>query len=304
MKKLTLFLIILFAVIVFVPCICHAATYNVNTSEDLIDKVNTSISGDTIKLTDNIALTEPIEFVGKNFTIDGGNFTLSRNANNWSTHGNNATLLTVGAGGKLNLKNITITGSEKYGIQAYNGGHSVLDNVTVENCDYGGILSNAGTVEVVNLNLGKNGTGANNGIEIAKADGLTTDPKLIMNGKLSSSVKENVVYIAQNNPDLKEFDIENTENSEYKVALDGNKVVILDENNTVLYASNAADNVTIDGEKVSDIVKEEPKKEDTKKEEPKKDTTPKTGVEDYRVFAIFTLIVTTFAVFMLKRKHA
>ena len=298
MKKLTLFLITLFVAIVFVPALCQAATYEVNTSEDLIAKASTTISGDTIKLTDNVALTEPVEFVGKNLTIDGGNFTISRNTNNWSTHSNNATLLTVGAGGKLTLKNVTITGSEKYGAQAYNGGHLILDNVKVENCDYGGIISNAGTVEVVNLSLGKNGTGANNGIEIAKADGLTTDPKLIMNGKVTSTEKDNVVYIAQNNPALKEFDVENTENSEYKVAIDGNKVVILDENNSVLYASNSADNVTIDGAKLADVVKDEPK------EEPKKDKTPKTGVEDNIGLAISVLIATILTAFIARRKES
>ncbi len=301
MRKLTLFLIVLFTTILFIPVLCHAATYEVNTSEDFIAKADSTISGDIIKLTDNIALTEPVEIVGKSLTIDGGSFTLSRNTNNWSSHGNNGTLLTVGAAGKLVLKNITLTGSEKYAAQAYNGGHLVLDGVTVNNCDYGGILSNAGTVEVVNLNLGKNGTGANNGIEIAKADGLESTPKLIMNGKLSSTEKDNVVYIAQNNPALKEFDVDNTDNSEYKVALDGNKVVILDEKNNVLYASNAADNVTAHGDTVSDIIKATTQEEP--KEEPKKDPTPKTGVQDKVGFAIFTLVTAIFAAFVFKKKE-
>lgn len=298
MKKLTLFLIILFAVIVFVPCLCNAETYEVNTSEDFLEKANTTVSGDTIKLTDNIALTQPFEFVGKSLTIDGSNFTVSRDANNWSTTSNNGTLITVGAEGKLTLKNLTLTGSAKYGVQAYNGGHVILNGVTVENCAYGGVLSNGGTIEVVNLHLGKNGTGDNNGIEIAKADELTTTPKLIMNGKLSSTEKDNVVYIAENNPTLKEFDIENTDNSEYKVAISGDKVVVIDEKGTVLFTSNAAGDIEVDGVQLADLVKkEEPKTE------PKKDPTPKTGVEDYTAFAILALVSAIFVIFYLKKKE-
>ena len=116
MKKLTLFLIILFAVIVFVPSLCNAETYEVNTSEDFLEKANTTVSGDTIKLTDNVALTKPFEIVGKNLTIDGASFTVSRNTNNWSTTSNNGTLITVGAEGKLTLKNLTLKNSKKYGI--------------------------------------------------------------------------------------------------------------------------------------------------------------------------------------------
>lgn len=250
MKKLVLSLIVLLAVLVFIPSFCKATTTSVNNEQDLKSAIQNAQAGDVISLSTDISLTSPIEITDKNFTINGAGHTILKNASTWSNSGPNGSLITVGTGAKVTLRDLQLKNSAKYGVQAYNGGYVILDNVTISNCDFGGVLANAGTVEVKDLTLGKNGTGANNGIEIAQGESLEETqnvPKLVMNGKLTSSEKENVVYLAEND-NLKSFEVENTDSTEYKVLASGNKVVITDENNVILYSSNEKDDLSIEGE--------------------------------------------------------
>src|SRR5699024_9785767 len=116
---------------------------------------------------------------------------------------NNKTLVTALYGAKINLVNVKLEDSPKYGVQAYDGAHVVLDGVTISNCNYGGVLANGGTIEIVDLNLEKNGTTANNGIEISTSKYITSGnvATLIMNGKLSSTETENVIYFASDEND-------------------------------------------------------------------------------------------------------
>lgn len=245
--KIVLLSILLLMAIVFVPTYAKATTHEVTDESQLKEALQADKNYDVISLKNSIALTSPIEINNKDITIDGNNNSITK-GEGWSTSSNNGTLLTAGAGATLTLKNLTLSGSAKYGAQAYNSGHIILDGVTVENNAYGGILSNAGTVEIKDLTLKKNGTKANNGIEIAKATGLEATPKIIMNGHLTSTEPDNVIYIATNNEALKDFDIENTDDSQYKILVQGSKVVITDENNDVLYTSNENPSVTADGE--------------------------------------------------------
>ena len=69
-----------------------------------------------------------------------------------------------------------------------------------------------------------------------------------MNGHLTSTESDNVVYIATNNPALTTFDVENTDTSDYKILVQGNKVVRTDENNEVLYVSNENSSVKTEGD--------------------------------------------------------
>ena len=59
------------------------------------------------------------------------------------------------------------------------------------------MLVNGGNVEVRDLHLGYNGTGANNGIEIDKGAAATNNPTLTMNGTLTSESNQNVVRPAE-----------------------------------------------------------------------------------------------------------
>ena len=298
-KKSILFSILLFVSLMFISNFCNAATTKtVETEDDLISAISEATDGDIIKLSTNIILKKPLEISDKgNITIDGNGNSISREATNWTPNDNNGSLITAGAKTKLELRNLTLTNSQKYGVQAYDGGHVILNGVTISNCGYGAVLANAGTVEVKDLTLQKNGTPNNNGIEIAKGD-KTSDanvPEIIMNGTLSSTEKNNVVYVAENNPNLKSFEVKNTDDTIYKILVNDNKVVITDDENKIIYTSNDIKDVKIEGETYSE--KTPAKKED------KKDKTPKTGIENNVVLAIFVMTASAASIVILKRKE-
>lgn len=251
-KTIILFMVVAMCIsLIFVPSISNAATTTqVNSEDQLINAINNASETDIIQLSTNIELTRPIEIVDKTITINGNGHTISRNANNWTPNQSNATLITAGIDSKVTLMNLNLTNSQKYGAQAYNGGYLIVDNVTISNCGFGGILVNAGTLEVRNLSLNRNGQDSNNGIEIAKSSTISesdNQPTVIMNGTLSSTEQENVIFIAINDA-LAEFEIENTPNTVNKILSEGNRVVITDKNNNVIYESNTSNQIEIGGE--------------------------------------------------------
>ena len=85
------------------------------------------------------------------------------------------------------------------------------------------------------------GFGNKTGIEIPKSKSITSnnEPTLIMNGILTSDATDNVIYLANDpNDNTTKFVIENTDNTENKILASGNKVVVTDVNNNILYTSN------------------------------------------------------------------
>ncbi len=288
-KKLIVFLVVLFLSVIFTSSICNAATTKTVSDEDeLKNAISTVENGDTIELTADIKLKSPIEVTSKNFKINGKGHTISKDDDNWAPNGSNGTLITAGPDATIELINLSLKNSQKYGVQAYDGGHIILNGVTISNCGFGGVLVNAGTVEIKDLSLGKNGSSNNNGIEIGKG-AATADasvPEIIMNGKLTSTEKENVIYVAENNPDLKKFEVKNSDDTTDKILLSGDKVVITDKNNKILYSSNDIKDVDVEGTKYV-----------------KKDTTPKTGIEENIAVAVFAMALSSVSIFMLKRKE-
>lgn len=249
-KKIISLLMISLIIFILSPNFSNAESTQVGNEDDLVSTIKDAKSGDVISLSANIELTKPIEIVDKNIAINGNGHTISRNANNWTPNDNNATLITAGDKTTLNLVNLKLINSQKYGVQAYNGGYVILDNVTISNCAYGGVLVNAGTVEVKNLILEKNGgKGYNNGIEIAKGQSIAADkkPVLKMNGTLYSTETDQVIYVDINDP-VSGFEIINAENSPNKVLLNGNKLVVTDKNNEILYESNEIEDIDFSGE--------------------------------------------------------
>ena len=250
LQKTILFLIIALAILLFIPNHVSAKTTSVYDDATIREAIEKAENGDVISLTANIQLIRPIEITEKNITINGNGFTISRNIENWSPNGENGTLLTAGKGARLNLQNLTLTKSQKYGVQSYNGGYVILDNVTITDNGFGGVLANAGTVEVKNLHLGHNGMeDSNNGIEIAKGQSLTdseTHPVLKMNGTLTSTEETNVVYVDITNP-VGGFEVINTENTTNKIFLNDNKIVVTDANNNVIFASNDIGEIEAEG---------------------------------------------------------
>lgn len=246
LKKITLFFT---AALLGMILSCHfsyAATASVYNEATLRDAINNATEATVINLQNDIALTSPIEMTDKTITINGNGHTITKNATTWNDNGPNGSLLTVGAGAKLTLNNLSLTNSHKYGVQAYNGGYVVLNQVKVMNNGFGGVLANGGIVEVIDLYLGHNGTeDSNNGIEISQGQAVSAENKstVKMNGTLSSNQQTNVVYVDMPE-DSHGFDIVNEENSENKIFVSGNKLVVTDPQNNVLYESNEIENMS------------------------------------------------------------
>lgn len=308
----------------------RAATTTVGTEQDLRDAINNATDGDIIELSNNISLTSPIEITDKTITINGNGHTITRIETNWSPNGSNGSLITAGGDGTVvTLSNMTLTGAHKYGAQSYNGAHLILNNVNVSANGFGGILVNAGTLEVKSLSLGKNGSPSNNGIEIAKGSGVTgnNSPILIMNGTLSSTENENVVYLAENDS-LITFEVRNTDSTTNKIFVQGQKVVLTDSNNNIIFESNENPNITVTGTTFSDpsttttpdpsvTITPSPSPTETvtptpepttspvpeNKTQEKNHATPKTGSENYLGVAVILLLLAVIGLFYTRKKQ-
>ena len=298
-KKIILFFTALLIALTLNVGFVRADSQDVGTEETLKQAIQDAGDGDVISLTTNIALTSPIEITEKNITINGNGHTISKVDENWSPNGSNGSLITAGLEGtNVSLVNLKLTGAQKYGAQSYNGAHLTLDGVTISNCGFGAVLVNAGTVEVKNLTLNRNGSPNNNGIEFAKGNSITTGdniPTLVMNGTLSSTETENVIYLAINDQ-LAGFDLQNTENSTNKVFVNGNTVVVTDAENNIIFTSQEfSDELNFDAPTFEESTQEPAP-------EPPKDETPKTGADSNIELAFAILSTCALGITILKRK--
>lgn len=244
--KNTIKIVAVFAVIValllIIPNKASATTKEVKDEESLTSAISSADSGDTISIQNNITITKPI-VIAKELIIDGNGYTLTGSSDWTSTSGNQTMFTAQLSDAKLTLKDINLMNGPKYGVQSYDGATVILDNVNITGFKYGGVLVNGGNIEVINLHLGYNGTGANNGIEIDKGAYATNNPTLTMNGTLTSDAKENVVRAADNGH-LTEFTIENTENTTNKIFITDGAVVLTDEYNNVISETVLPDTIT------------------------------------------------------------
>lgn len=237
--------------VLLIPGVCKAESMNEEAFIHAIEEANQN--GDettTITLDNDIVLTKHIGITGK-VIIDGNGHTISASDEGWldSDKSDQSLITATGSSANVTLKNLKLTNSKKYGAQSYGGATLTLDGVTVENCKFGGILANGGTVIVKDLTLGYNGGETNNGIELSNKTEST--PKLVMDGKLQSSQTENVIWIATNDgPTFTAYEVENTENTIDKVYTHNGQVVVTDENNNIIFESNKNKDVTatINGE--------------------------------------------------------
>lgn len=229
----------------------NAATI-VNDENSLRSAVESADSGATITLSDNITVTQPI-VIAKELTINGNGHTVTGDSS-WTSTSGNQTMFTAQLGSaKLRLQNINLKNGPKYGVQAYDGGAVILEGVYITGFNYGAVLVNGGNLEIKNLKLGYNGTGANNGIEIDKGASATNNPTVTMNGTLNSESKENVLRVADNGY-LTEFTIDNSDDTETKIALAGNNVVVTDANDNIISETKVPDNVTANVDEVKVIL--------------------------------------------------
>ena len=255
--KMTLFFLVLVAVLLFVPSISKAAEITADPEEpataDLVAVANSAEDGSTITLAGDYEISNVIELRNKSITIDGDGHTIS---GNWEAinalQQSNKSLIVAAENCTITLVDVNLTVSPKYGAQAYNGGKLILDGVNIHDCTYGGVLNNGGVVEIIDLTLGYNGENSNNGIEIGKGSSLAgTDivPVLVMNGTLKSEQKENVIYVAEND-EITSFEVQNELATTLdKLYIDGNKIIVTDMDNKVKFESNSSDRVTADNTK-------------------------------------------------------
>ena len=250
--KIILFSLITLSALLFIPNTSKAATKTVTDESTLRTAVESADPGDVISLDNNITVKEPI-VIAKELVIDGNGHTVT-GADSWTSTSGNQTMFTAQLGSaKLTLKDITLKNGPKYGVQSYDGATVILDNVTITGFNYGAVLVNGGNLEIKNLKLGYNGTGANNGIEIDKGASATNNPTVTMNGTLNSESKENVLRVADNGY-LTEFTIDNKDNSDTKIVLAGNKVLVTDKNDNIISESSVPDKVTANVDEVKVIL--------------------------------------------------
>ena len=250
-KRLILFVTAIFAIGLIIPNFSKAAT-PVTDESSLLSAISSVSDGETITLQNNITVTAPI-VIQKEIIIDGNGYTITGSSDWTSTSGNQTMFTAQLSAGKLTLKNINLQNGPKYGVQSYDGATVILNNVSITGFKYGGVLANGGNVEVIDLHLGYNGTGSNNGIEIAKGSSATNNPTLTMNGVLTSDSTENVVRVAENDS-LTEFTVTNTENTTNKIALTEDKIVLTDKNNNVIAETAVPDKVTVNADQKKVIV--------------------------------------------------
>lgn len=239
--KFIIFCITILGISFFIPNFTKAAT-PVTDESSLLSAISSVGDGETITLQNNITVTAPI-VIQKQITIDGNGYTITGSSDWTSTSGNQTMFTAQFSAGKLTLKNINLQNGPKYGVQSYDGATVILNNVSITGFKYGGVLANGGNVEVIDLHLGYNGTGANNGIEIAKGAAATNNPTLTMNGTLTSDSTENVVRVAENDS-LTEFTITNTPNTTNKIALTEGSIVLTDQYNNIIAETSIPDKVT------------------------------------------------------------
>lgn len=253
--KIALLFAIVLLVLLLVPEISNAATINVpDDNDNLFEAVKGASDGDEIVLTDNVELTQVME-IYKDITIKGNGNTITAAEGmlgGESSPSSNFSMVTAMPGADVVLENVVLEKSPKYGVQVFNGGRVTLDGVTVKNCAFGGILVNAGTIEIVDLALEANGADNANGIEISKGKSIADSenvPSVIMNGTLTATNQTNVVRIADDaNDATTEVAFENTDNTTNKILLNDKTLVVTDENNNILYTSEIKEGVQTSGD--------------------------------------------------------
>ncbi len=218
----------------------------VKNEEELIkaldnEKVN------KIVLLDNISVTVPL-YVTRELTIDGGGFKIDgTNIVSRPEDSGNASIITAQPTGELSLTNITLTNAPKYGVHAYNGGAVLLNGVTIQDCKFGAVLVNGGALIVQDLTMIKNGNfedgKTGNGIELGKGTYVTENPYLVMDGTFTTQDQDTAIWIAENDQlmadESSKLMFGNTENSEYKLEIEGNALVVKNSDGTTVTSSNA-----------------------------------------------------------------
>ncbi len=237
-------------------------------------------AGGEIELTSSITVTTPL-IVSKDVTIKGNGNTITSTI---AAGGGNRTIISALNSATLTLENIILKDSPKYGVQAYDGGKVVLDGVTIQNCNFGAVLINGGTVTVKDVTL----EGNKAGIEFGKGLNVTGEPALVMDGTIDTTKQTDALYI--DNDQVDKFVVENTATTVNKAVLVGDVVAINDADGKQIAASNTLNEgttVEVDGTEhvAAPIPTDEPTTDTPKKEEIKNPETAD-GIMIYIALAI------------------
>ena len=236
MKNIKRLFCLVIALVLLIPFSCKAeGNVECNNITDL-ENALTNGTYSTITLGADIETDHHIS-VSREVTIDGQGHTI-KGSEDWYTNGttqsgDQAIITAMNASGKLTLKIIILTHGPKQGAQAYGGGTLTLENVTISDCKYSGLISNGGIIRIKDVKLNTKG-----GIEVGISDSSKTaggtDPEIIMDGTIEST-SQVILYM---DPSTKsDLVIKNEEGTKNRIYANDKTVVITDDNNKVLYES-------------------------------------------------------------------
>ena len=259
-------------------------------------------NGGVYSLTGDIVIDAPLE-TDKDVTIFGNGHTIKPMENaDTAWPGPNKSIIAARFTSTVTLNDVVLDGAPKYGAQAYNGGHVVLNGVVIKNCGYGAISINGGTVTVKDLVMDSN----TKGIEFGIGSEVTGVPTLVMDGKFEVKNQTGApleVDTAQITAD-KTITVENTLDTIQTIDLVGNKITVKNTDGTVAFESNElleGTEVTVNTEEP--VVPEEPTKDEDKKDEVKDEVeNPKTS--DGIILVFGALAVSAVLAFVAKKKLA
>lgn len=297
MKKLKVFLglfVCAFMVVPFMGVKAETTVSDYETFKKALDEGETYIT-----LGANINVEAPVE-VNRDVTVDGaGQYSLIAA---YEGGAGNKTIITSTTSGTLVLKDITLENSPKYGTQAHNGGHVVLDGVTIKNSGFGAVSINGGTVTIKNLVMDSNAYG----IEFGIGSNVTGVPTLIMDGSFETKNQTGVsIHIDTDQVTAdKTIAVENTESTVQTIDLDGLNLVVKDASGAEVYRSDELlENTTVE---VSNPEVEEPTTPETPKdpEEEVKDEVENPKTSDGIMIIVSALAASAVVAIIAKKKLA
>ena len=297
MRKLKVFLGLFVCAFMVLPFTGAKASNDIANYEELKAALT---NGGVYNLTDDITIDEPLTS-RKDVTIFGNDHVIKPidNANAiWP--GPNKTLITSELTGTITLNGVVLENSPKYGVQAYNGGHVVLNGVVIRNSGFGAVSINGGTVTIQSLVMENNAYG----IEFGIGSNVTGVPTLVMDGSIEAKDQVDPVYVdtAQVTAD-KTITVENTLDTVQTIDLDGAKLVIKDGDGTILYQSNDL----LDGTEVTVSNEEEettPEAPEEEKPEEVRDEVENPKTSDGIMITFGVLAISVVAIIVAKKKLA
>lgn len=246
-KKLTLMMMSFAFALLALPMVGHASEADAKEIKTYEELVTAAKTGGEYKLTADITMVgqKPIE-VTKSMVLYGGDHTIDGTDMVRSETGNGS-IITAHEGTVVELYGLKLKNANKYGVHAYNGGTVSVHGVIIENCKYGAVLVNGGSLVVGDLSMKDNGEHpGGNGIEIGKGSDVTYDPVISVVGNVTveAGTQTNAIALAEND-NLTTVSIVNVEGALNTLAIEDGKLVIKDENGATKYESNKPANKEI-----------------------------------------------------------